>query len=68
MSTTITVATCQTAGCENEGLPVPLVDASDRIVCGPCGVDIDDKQASDRPWDELLAEFHAAADAKHGAQ
>lgn len=33
-------ATCHTAGCDNAGVQIPLVDPEDLIICGPCGVQI----------------------------
>lgn len=35
---------CHTDGCENNGAVVQFVDPADTCICGPCGVEITDKQ------------------------
>ena len=33
-------ATCETVGCENSYLPIPIPDDAINVVCGPCGVPV----------------------------
>jgi hypothetical protein len=37
------VVTCHTSGCENENIGIELVDPTEVIICGVCGVQITDK-------------------------
>ena len=35
-------ATCETTGCENHGVPIPIPDDYGTVTCGPCGQPITD--------------------------
>jgi hypothetical protein len=34
--------TCHTDGCENKDIVIPFEDPADIVICGPCGIQIED--------------------------
>jgi hypothetical protein len=38
------IVTCHTTGCENENIGIEVIDPAPNVYCGPCGVEITDKQ------------------------
>jgi hypothetical protein len=38
------IVTCQTQGCENNGIGIEVLDPMETVICGACGKEITDKQ------------------------
>jgi hypothetical protein len=41
------IVTCQTEGCENNGIGIELTDPEPTVICGPCNQEITDKQPTE---------------------
>jgi hypothetical protein len=39
----IYICTCRTEGCENNAIGIEILDPSDTVICGVCGIEITDK-------------------------
>jgi hypothetical protein len=39
------IVTCHTENCENENIGIELIDPAPTVICGPCGVEITDKES-----------------------
>jgi hypothetical protein len=38
------IVTCRTTDCENVNIGIELVDPAPNVYCGPCGIEITDKE------------------------